>query len=171
MGIRCGHRDVFLGGATDLPRCRRHVHLPNFRGSEATALIPHSIRKVRGLLHLLVGVVASAISLGRLYSADQELLAELVWAEDGLFPLCVANHGYWDCLWDPYAGYLLFLSRTLAVPVAYTPLDSWPLTTNLVAAFASGALSVLIFWLLIRIPIPRLAAAFSALVPVMLPIT
>ena len=123
------------------------------------------------MLHLLVGLIASAISLGRLYSADQELLAELVWAEDGLFPLCVANHGYWNCLWDPYAGYLLFLSRTLAVPVAYTPLDSWPLTTNLVAAFSSGALSALIFWLLIRIPIPRLAAAFSALVPVMLPIT
>ena len=123
------------------------------------------------MLYLLVGLISSAISLGRLYLTDQEVLTELVWAEDGLFPLCVANHGYWDCLWDPYAGYLLFLSRTLAVPVAFTPLDSWPLSTNLVAAVSFGALSALIYWLLRRIPAPRIVAAFLALVPVLLPIT
>lgn len=122
------------------------------------------------MLYLFVGLIASVISLGRLYITDQEVLTELVWAEDGLFPLCVANHGYWDCLWDPYAGYLLFLSRTLAVPVAYTPLDSWPLATNLVAAISYGAMSVLILWLLRRIPVPKWAAAFAALVPVLLPI-
>jgi len=123
------------------------------------------------LLYLAIGLVASAVSIARLYVTDIEVFTELVWAEDGLFPLCVANHGYWDCLWDPYAGYLLFLSRTLAVPVAYTPLDSWPLATNLVAAVSSGATSALIYWLLIRIPIPRLVAGFLALVPVLLPIT
>jgi len=123
------------------------------------------------LLYLVIGLVASVISVARLYVTDNELFTELVWAEDGLFPLCVANHGYWDCLWDPYAGYLLFLSRTLAVPVAYSPLDSWPLATNLVAAVSYGAMSALIYWLLIRIPIPRVVAAFSALVPVLLPIT
>jgi hypothetical protein len=122
------------------------------------------------LLYLVVGLISSVVSLGRLYITDQEVLTELVWAEDGLFPLCVANHGYWDCLWDPYAGYLLFLSRTLAVPVAYTPLDSWPLATNLVAAISYGAMSVLIYWLLTRIPVPQWAAAFAALVPVLLPI-
>lgn len=122
------------------------------------------------MLYFVVGLISSVISLGRLYITDQEVLTELVWAEDGLFPLCVDNHGYWDCLWDPYAGYLLFLSRTLAVPVAYTPLDSWPLATNLVAAISYGAMSILMYWLLIRIPIPRLAAAFAALAPVLLPI-
>lgn len=123
------------------------------------------------MLYLVVGLISSVISLGRLYITDQEVLTELVWAEDGLFPVCVANHGYWDCLWDPYAGYLLFLSRTLAVPVAYTPLDSWPLATNLVAAVSYGAMSVFIYWLLRRIPLPKWAAAFAALVPVLLPIT
>lgn len=122
------------------------------------------------MLYLVVGILSAAISLGRLYITDREVLTELVWAEDGLFPLCVANHGYWDCLWEPYAGYLLFLSRTLAVPVAYTPLDSWPLVTNLVAAVSYGAMSVLIYWLLRRIPLPAWAAAFAALVPVLLPI-
>ena len=34
-----------------------------------------------------------------------------------------------------------------------------------------GALSALIYWLLRRIPAPRIVAAFSALVPVLLPIT
>lgn len=123
------------------------------------------------MLYLVVGLISSVASLGRLYVTDQEVLTELVWAEDGLFPVCVANHGYWDCLWDPYAGYLLFLSRTLAVPVAYTPLDSWPLATNLVAAVSYGAISVFIYWLLRRIPLPKWAAAFAALVPVLLPIT
>jgi len=123
------------------------------------------------LLYLVIGLVASAVSVARLYVTDNEVFTQLVWAEDGLFPLCVANHGYWDCLWDPYAGYLLFLSRTLAVPVAYTPLDSWPLATNLVAAISYGAMSALIYWLLIRIPLPRVVAAFSALVPLLLPIT
>ena len=123
------------------------------------------------MIYIVIGLVSSIISVARLHIADQEVLTELVWAEDGLFPLCVANHGYWDCLWDPYAGYLLFLSRTLAVPVAFTPLDSWPLSTNLVAAVSFGAMSVLIYWLLRRIPAPRLVAAFLALVPVLLPIT
>jgi len=123
------------------------------------------------LAYFIIGLLASAVSVARLYVTDNEVFTELVWAEDGLFPLCVANHGYWDCLWDPYAGYLLFLSRTLAVPVAYTPLDSWPLATNLVAALSYGAMSALIYWLLVRIPLPRVVAAFSALVPVLLPIT
>ena len=123
------------------------------------------------MLYLVVGLLSSVISLGRLFVTDQEVLTELVWAEDGLFPVCVANHGYWDCLWDPYAGYLLFLSRTLAVPVAYTPLDSWPLATNLVAALSYGAMSAFIYWLLRRIPLPKWAAAFAAFVPVLLPIT
>ena len=123
------------------------------------------------MIFIFIGLISSVISVARIYVTDREVLTELVWAEDGLFPLCVANHGYWDCLWDPYAGYLLFLSRTLAVPIAFTPLDSWPLTTNLVAAISYGAVSALIFWLLIRIPIPRLAAAFLSLAPLLLPIT
>ncbi len=122
------------------------------------------------LLAIVIGLVSAGISLARLYVTNQEVFTELVWAEDGLFPLCVANHGYWDCLWEPYAGYLLLLSRTLAVPVAYTPLDSWPLATNLVAALSYGAMSVLIYWLSRRIPLPAWAAAFAALVPVLLPI-
>jgi len=122
------------------------------------------------LLYLVVGILSAAISLGRLSITDREVLSELVWAEDGLFPLCVTNYGYWDCLWEPYAGYQLFLSRTLAVPVAYTPLDSWPLATNLVAAVSYGAMSVITYWLLRRIPLPAWAAAFAALVPVLLPI-
>lgn len=121
--------------------------------------------------YIVIGLVSSIISVGRLYVTDKEVLTELVWAEDGLFPLCVANNGYWDCLWDPYAGYFPFLARTLAVPVAFTPLDSWPLATNLVAAISYGAVSVVIYWLLVRMPIPRLAAAFGALVPILLPIT
>lgn len=123
------------------------------------------------MTYIFIGLISSVISVVRIYVRDREALTELVWAEDGLFPLCVAKHGYWDCLWDPYAGYLLFLSRTLAVPVAFTPLDSWPLATNLVAAISYGAVSVLIFWLLVRIPIPRLAAAFLSLAPLLLPVT
>ena len=123
------------------------------------------------MIYVLIGLVSTAISITRLWVTDHEVTTELVWAEDGLFPLCVANNGMWGCLLEAYAGYLHFLPRTLAVPVAFTPLEYWPLATNLVAAISFGAVSVLIYWLLTRIPIPRLAAAFGALVPVLLPIT
>lgn len=118
----------------------------------------------------IIFIVTSLISLLRVTVTNREALSSLVWAEDGLFPLCIAAHGYVQCLFDPYAGYLLFLSRTLAAPVALFPQSTWPLVTNLVAAATFGLLSSLITYLLIRAQVPVRVAVGAGLVTVLLPV-
>lgn len=120
--------------------------------------------------YLLVGVIAGLISLGRLFLTNTSVLGELVWAEDGLFPLCIGKYGYWGCLWEPYSGYLPFLSRTLALPVSFFPLDLWPSATNIVAAVAFGLMGALLYWLFRRIPLKSLVAGLLAIAPLLLPI-
>ena len=122
------------------------------------------------LFYAGVVVVAGAASLTRLLLTNPTALSTLVWAEDGLFPLCIAHHGYLPCLVDPFAGYLLFLSRTLALPVSWFPVDTWPVATNLVAALSVGALAALLAWVLVRSGWSRPIAFVTALVPVVVPI-
>lgn len=119
---------------------------------------------------LLVFVLASLISISRILVSNREALNSLVWAEDGLFPLCIQAHGYFQCLMDPYEGYLLFLSRTLALPVALFPQSTWPLVTNVVAALTFGFLSAVITWLLLRAQVSRTVSIGAGLSAVMLPI-
>ena len=119
---------------------------------------------------LVVFLATSLISLGRIVVTNRNALSDLVWAEDGLFPLCIDAHGYLPCLTDQYEGYFLFLSRTLAVPVSFFPLSSWPLVTNILAALSFGALSSLIAWLLLRAQFSRTVAVGSAIGAVLLPI-
>jgi hypothetical protein len=121
-------------------------------------------------LFVLVALAGAGISLSRILVINPGALSELVWAEDGLFPLCIKNYGYFSCLVDPFAGYLLFLSRTLAWPVSLFPLSVWPLLTNLVAAIAIGLGSAFITWLLIRANVSRGAAVIAGLIPVSIPI-
>ncbi len=121
-------------------------------------------------LFVLVALAGAGISLSRILVTNSGALSELVWAEDGLFPLCINSYGYFPCLVDPFAGYLLFLSRTLAWPVSLFPLSDWPLATNLVAAIAIGLGSGFITWLLIRANVSRAAAVVAGLIPVSIPI-
>lgn len=119
---------------------------------------------------LIVFVLASLISLLRILVSNKDALSNLVWAEDGLFPLCIQAHGYFQCLFDPYEGYFLFLSRTLALPVSLFSQEQWPLVTNAVAAVSFGFLSALITWLLLRAQFSRTVAIGSGIAAVMLPI-
>ena len=121
-------------------------------------------------LFVLVALAGAVISVSRILVTNSAALSELVWAEDGLFPLCINSYGYFSCLVDPFAGYLLFLSRTLALPVSFFPLSNWPLVTNLVAAIAIGLGSAFITWLLIRANVSRGAAVVAGLIPVSIPI-
>lgn len=122
------------------------------------------------LFYLSIAAVASVLSIARILITNPSALSTLVWAEDGLFPLCVTQHGYLSCLVDPFAGYFLFLSRTLAVPVSWAPIDMWPLATNVVAALSIGALAALIAWVAERSGWSRSFAAVTAMVPVVIPI-
>ena len=101
---------------------------------------------------------------------NPKALSDLVWAEDGLFPLCIQSADYLSCLMDPFAGYLLFLSRTLAWPVSLFPLSTWPAVTNIVSATAIGLGCAAITWLLIRANVSKFAALIAGIIPVLIPI-
>lgn len=119
---------------------------------------------------VLVGVVAAGLSVGRVLIQAPQSLSELVWAEDGLFALCVRKAGLLECLADPFAGYLLGLPRLLAGVTALTPIEQWGWVTNAIAAVSWGALSGLsTFWLLTA-GVRWLPAVVVALAPVVIPL-
>lgn len=100
------------------------------------------------LIAVLTGLLAGVISLLRLWLGNPHALSQVLWAEDGLFPLCIHKADAWTCLSDPFAGYLLFLPRVVAWPVSWLPWEHWAIATNIVAALilalvAAGAVRVL----------------------------
>ena len=118
---------------------------------------------------LFVGVLAAGISLGRLWLGNQDALQENLWAEDGLFPLCIHKADFFTCLSDPFAGYLLFLPRVLAWPVSALPIEAWALGANLTAAALAGLVSALAFLVMIRAGLSAFASVAVALLPVVTP--
>lgn len=119
---------------------------------------------------LAIGLAAAGISLARVLIMNPAALATLVWAEDGIFPLCVDKVGLLTCTFDAYAGYLIFLPRLLAIPIAWLPLESWAWATNLMAAFVAGALTAVSFGALISWGRSPVTSGIIALLPVAAPI-
>jgi len=119
---------------------------------------------------LIVTLVAAVASIGRLLLGANNSIGQLVWAEDGLFPLCVRKAGLVECLADPFAGYLLGAPRLLAGVTAVTPLERWGWVSNVVAAVVWGLLCGLTTaWLVardFRVPV----AAVVGLLPVVIPL-
>ena len=74
---------------------------------------------------------------------NRQAITENLWAEDGLFPLCIHKADFLTCLSDPFAGYLLFVPRVLAWPVSAFPWESWALVANLLASALIGVVSAL----------------------------
>ncbi len=129
------------------------------------------LQKLPVLLGFLVAFAATCVSVARILVVRQAPIRELVWAEDGLFPLCIRKAGMWECLSDPFAGYLLGVPRLLAGISAAVPLDSWGWTTNVVAGLTWGALAgIAAYWLLVA-GIRLLPAVVIALLPVITPIS
>ena len=117
-----------------------------------------------------LGLVAAAISLLRLWMANSRAISESLWAEDGLFPLCIRKADFVTCLVDPFAGYLLFLPRVLAWPVAASPWESWALVANLVAAMLVGLIAALVFVTVRGAGLSLFVVVVVALLPVVSPI-
>ncbi len=117
-----------------------------------------------------VGVLSSAMSLARLFTTQSTAIESVLFAEDGIFPLCVAKADAWTCLLDPYAGYLIFLPRVLAIPISGFPIESWALAANLTAAIAVGVLALVSFISLARWGLSPLWCTLVAMVPVAAPI-
>jgi hypothetical protein len=115
-------------------------------------------------------LVAGALSVGRLLLANGSALSNLVWAEDGLFPLCVRAHNVASCAVDPYSGYLLLVPRLVAWPVSLVPMDSWPMATNVAAAVLAALLAALAVVVLRAGGSGGVAAVVVALLPTLVPI-
>lgn len=138
------------------------MSLANLRREERKAnLVP---------LTLAVGVLTSVLSLGRILIVNRDALSTLLWAEDGLFPLCVNKATLLSCWVDPFAGYLLTGPRLVAGLVAFWPMDQWPLWTNVIAAVIVGALSSWIFFIVKRNGISTALALLLSSIPVLIPI-
>lgn len=125
--------------------------------------------RVPVLVAVLVGVIAAVISWGRLWLFDRSAPTEVLWAEDGLFPLCIHKADFWTCLGDSFAGYLLFLPRVLAWPVSLLPWEHWATASNLVAAIVAGLVSVAALIIARRFGLGWYASVAVALLPVITP--
>ncbi len=110
------------------------------------------------------------VSAGRLWLGNHSALTEVIWAEDGVFPLCVAKAGFAACLVDPFAGYLLLLPRLLAGIVALLPVSSWALATNILAALLAGLVCGFSFAWARRFGAGWVAALAIGLLPVLAPV-
>ena len=123
----------------------------------------------RAVWSLFVGLVAVGISLGRLWLGNPDALQENLWAEDGLFPLCIHKADFLTCLGDPFAGYFLFLPRVLAWPISLLPVESWALGANLVAAVLAGIVTACAFLIMARAGLGAYVSVAVALLPVVTP--
>ncbi|HBJ72171.1 MAG TPA: hypothetical protein DDY88_00300 [Actinobacteria bacterium] len=119
---------------------------------------------------VLIAFIAAAISLGRLLWRNPEALTQVLWAEDGLFPLCVEKAGYLSCLFDPFAGYSIFLPRALAGITAIFPPSQWALAANLIASVLAGVACAWAWWWLRRFGLGIVTSAVGALLLVLAPI-
>lgn len=122
-----------------------------------------------GLPALVVGLVAAVVSIGRLWLFDRSAPTEVLWAEDGLFPLCIRKADFFTCLADPFAGYLLFLPRVLAWPVAVLPWEHWALAANVIAAVLAGVTAALAFVVVRRAGFGWFTSVGVGLLPVLAP--
>ena len=123
------------------------------------------------LASALVGISASAFSLLRLWLGNQQAITQNLWAEDGLFPLCIRKAGVFTCLADPFAGYFLFIPRVLAWPVAALPWAMWATAANVIAAVLAGLVAALVVLILRGAGIGWYATVLLALLPVLAPMS
>jgi len=116
---------------------------------------------------VLVGIVISLISLCRIMTGSESAISTILWAEDGLFPLCIRNNGFVSCLLDPYGGSLHLPPRLLATIVAPVSISYWPLVANLLAGILAGTVGGMIYLILRRAEYTWPLATSLAVVPVL----
>ena len=118
---------------------------------------------------VVVALIAGTVSLTRILVVNPQALAGLLWAEDGLFPLCVRKAGLLTCLVDPFAGYFLFLPRMVAGFTALFPISWWPLIANATAALLAAVIAAWVMLVLRRAGCSFWFGALVAILPVLTP--
>jgi len=109
------------------------------------------------------------MSIGRLWLFDRSAPMEVLWAEDGLFPLCIRKADFFTCTSEPFAGYLLFLPRVLAWPVAVLPWEHWAIAANVIAAILAGLTAAFAFLIVLRAGFGWFTSGVIGLLPVLAP--
>ena len=120
---------------------------------------------------IVIGLLASVVSVGRLWLFDQSAPAQVLWAEDGLFTLCIHKADFLTCLVDPFAGYLLFLPRVLVWPISVLPWEHWAIAANITAALLAGVVSFFALIIMRRFGVGWYTSVFVALLPVIAPMS
>ncbi|MDE0974194.1 MAG: hypothetical protein OSA11_03755 [Candidatus Nanopelagicales bacterium] len=123
-----------------------------------------------GLVAVFVGIFGAVISALRLWLGNSDSLTQLLWAEDGVFPLCIHKAEFISCVVDPFAGYLLVAPRMLAGIVSFFPLSDWAVVANVVAAAVAGVITGLAYLILRRGGMGQVVSVLGGLIPVMIPI-
>ena len=118
-----------------------------------------------------IGFIAGLLSIGRLRLFDTRAPSEVLWAEDGLFPLCIRKADFVTCLVEPFAGYFLFLPRVLAWPISWLDWELWALASNITAAVIAAVIAALSAMVLRQFGLHWFVVVFGALLPVLAPIT
>ena len=139
--------------------------------SRATLEVFQRQGRLTVLFPVALGLLSGAISIGRLWLFDRQSLTEVLWAEDGLFPLCIRKADFLTCLSDPFAGYFLFLPRAMAWPISWLPWGSWALAANLAAAAIAGLVSALAVVILRQFGLHWFVVIVVALLPVIAPVS
>lgn len=129
------------------------------------------IGRSTALAAVVIGAIAAGISLLRLWLGDRSAITEVLWAEDGLFALCLHKSDFLTCTTQPFAGYLLFTPRVLAWPVSIMPIEQWALTANLLAALLAGGAAALVFIFARRFGLSVFTSIVIALLPVIAPMS
>jgi hypothetical protein len=118
----------------------------------------------------VVGIVGALISALRLWLGNSDSLTQVLWAEDGVFPLCIHKADFFSCVFDPFAGYLLLAPRSLAGLVALFPLSAWAVVTNILAAIVAGLIVAMAYVILRRGSMGQVVSVLGGLIPVLIPI-
>jgi len=119
---------------------------------------------------VVLAFAGALASLGRLWLGNRAAPGENLWAEDGLFALCIDKAGFFTCLTDPFAGYLLFVPRVLAWPVSVLPVEWWAWAANILAAALVGIVSGFAYVVVRRAGLAVFTSAVIALLPAIAPI-
>jgi len=120
---------------------------------------------------LVIGVMSAGFSLFRLWLGNPQAITQNLWAEDGLFPLCIRKADFFTCLSDPFAGYFLFFPRVAAWPVSVMPWETWAIVANLIAAALAGLVAALVVIILRGAGIGWYVTVVVSLLPVLAPMS
>jgi len=116
-------------------------------GISDTILFHKPMKKLTVIVTLVFfGAVTSLI---RLFVGNVMSVRQILWAEDGLFALCIRNNGILECLSSPYSGSMKStIPKLLAGLIAPFSVLHWAIVANIVAAITIGVLVCLVFHLL-----------------------